>query len=296
MLALPKAVAAARREMKRELPDIVVGFGGYASIPGATAGLSLRVPLVIQEQNVIPGLANRLLAPLASGIAVAFEPTLQRYPRWRKKAEVTGNPLFDYGQAGGDSDAWAYFKIERERSTVAVLGGSQGAASLNRAVLELLSLLKGNDGLQIIHSVGPDKYQELAAEAAKLDKGRLIYRPVEFIKRMDLLYRCADIAVSRAGAATISELAVAGLPAILIPYPYATAGHQEANAGVLAEAGGAVLISDGELDGEVLARCLEALLGDAGRLRSMGEASRRLGKPDATKRLAEMILTIRRER
>jgi UDP-N-acetylglucosamine--N-acetylmuramyl-(pentapeptide) pyrophosphoryl-undecaprenol N-acetylglucosamine transferase len=296
MFALPKAIFLARREMKAEPPAVVVGFGGYASVPGSVAGLCVRAPLIIQEQNVIPGLANRLLASRADAIAVAFEATLEKFPRWRKKAAVTGNPLFDYDYGDGGEDAWSYFEIERGRLTVAVLGGSQGAASINRAVLELLPLLRDRDDLQIVHSVGPDKYQELEAEAAKVDKGKLVYRPLEFIKRMDLLYECADVAVSRAGASTISELAAAGCPAILVPYPYATAGHQEANAAVLTEAGGALLVRDDDLNGITLASLLQELLAQEGRLQNMGEAAGRLGKPDATARLAEMVLAVRREK
>lgn len=296
LLALPKAILACRREMKAGQPDVIVGFGGYASVPGAVAGLTLRMPLIIHEQNVIPGLANRLLAPLASAIAVSFEATLQEFPGWRKKAEVTGNPLYRYGRNSlGGEDAWAFFELERERSTVAILGGSQGAASINRAVLEALPLFKARDDLQIIHSVGRDKYQEFTAQAAKVESGKLIYRPVEFIERMDLLYACAEMALSRAGASTVSELAAAGCPAILIPYPYATAAHQEANAAMLKEAGGARVIRDSDLDGALLYKEVVDLISDRFKLQKMGESVSRVGRADATERLAAMVIAMGRE-
>lgn len=290
LVDMPKAILISRREMKARRPDVVVAFGGYASVPGALAGLSLRVPLVVHEQNVVPGLANRLLAPFASKLAISFEATLERFPNWRKKAEVTGNPLRMRGQNDGGHDAWAYFDIERDRSTLAVLGGSQGAASLNRAVLEALHLWGDRDDLQVIHSVGRDKYQGFMEKVAQVDIGSLIYRPLEFIERMDLLYECADLAVSRAGASTISGLAVAGCPALLVPYPYATASHQEANAAVLEEAGAARVISDAALDGDRLEREVADLLSDRSRLERMGEVAARLGKSDATARLAAMVM------
>jgi UDP-N-acetylglucosamine:LPS N-acetylglucosamine transferase len=204
--------------------------------------LSLGIPLVIHEQNVIPGMANRLLAARASKIAVSFAGTLKKRPRWSQKAVVTGNPMLEREVAGDRDDAVDYFDLEKERKTLAVVGGSQGAASLNRALLEALPEWRNRSDLQIIHSVGRDKYQEFMAQAAKVDTGSMLYRPLEFIERMDLLYGVADLAVCRAGASTVAELAVAGCAAILVPYPYATAAHQDANAEVLAEEGAAVVI------------------------------------------------------
>ncbi|OFW59603.1 MAG: hypothetical protein A2W01_12250 [Candidatus Solincola sediminis] len=293
LLALPRAILTARRAMKTPRPGVVVGFGGYASMPGALAGLTLRIPLIIHEQNIIPGLANRLLAPFAARLAVSFEATLEKFPGWRKKAVLTGNPLYHYrrnDEAG--EDAWEYFNLEKGRATVAILGGSQGAASINRAVLGALPLWGDRADLQIIHSVGRDKYQEFKVQATKVDIGGLIYRPLEFIERMDLVYGCADIAVSRAGASTISELAAAGCPAILVPYPFATAAHQEANAAVLERAGGARVISDADLDAQRLVHEIDDLLADRSGLMEMRESASRVGKADATERLAAMVMAL----
>jgi UDP-N-acetylglucosamine--N-acetylmuramyl-(pentapeptide) pyrophosphoryl-undecaprenol N-acetylglucosamine transferase len=296
LFAIPRAFLKARREMKKVDPHVAVAFGGYASVPGALAALTLRTPLILQEQNVIPGLANRMLAPFARVLAVSFEATLERFPRWRRKARVTGNPLYDYGEGVEVEDAFAFFGLQPDRKTVAVLGGSQGAASINRAVLELLELLKDREDIQILHSVGPGKYQEFLAEAAKVNTGRLVYRPFDFIRRMDLLYRCADIVVSRAGASTISELAASGCAAILVPYPFATAAHQDANAEVLAKVGAARVIKDSELDGAGLSRQLLELLGDPEKLAAMGLAAGRMGKPDAASSLARIVIETGRER
>ncbi len=288
---LVRAFFVCRREMKNDPPRVAVGFGGYASVPGAAAALSQRIPLVIHEQNVIPGMANRLLAAGARKVAVSFARTLEVRPRWRKKAVVTGNPLLERELVGDRDDAVDYFDLEKERKTLAVVGGSQGAASLNRAVLEALPSWRNRSDLQIIHSVGRDKYQEFMTRVAKVDTGSLLYRPLRFIERMDLLYEVADLAVCRAGATTVTELAVAGCAAVLVPYPYATAAHQDANAGVLAEEGAAVVIGDGELNGRRLADEVNSLLADEGRLEKMRAAARGVGRADAAASLAELVLS-----
>lgn len=289
---LAGALLECRRDMRRARPQVALAFGGYASLPGALAALSLRVPLVIHEQNVIPGLANRLLAPLARVITVSFAETLAARPRWRGKAVVTGNPLLRRGDGGGEEDPYRHFGLEEGRKTLAVVGGSQGAASLNRAVLEALPAWKDREDLQVLHAVGRDKYQDFMAEVAKVDYGGLIYRPLAFVERMDLLYRVADLVVCRAGASTVAELAEAGRGAILVPYPHATASHQDANAEVLRRCGAAVVVPDGELDGGRLREEVERLLGEEGRLREMGEAARREARPLAASHVAETALAL----
>jgi len=281
---------ACLREMRENPPRVAVSFGGYAGLPGALAALRLGTPLVIHEQNVVPGLANRLLAPLARLVAVSFEETLQLNPAWRRKAVVTGNPLMRRG--GGEEDPYAAFGLQPGRKTVAVIGGSQGAASLNRAVVEALPLCREREDLQIVHAVGRDKFQEHRERVSGLDTGKVIYRALDYVQRMDLLYRAADLVVSRAGASTVAELAAEGKAAILVPYPYATAAHQDANAAVLQKAGAALVIPDRELDGRRLWSEVERLLEDEERLRRMAEAARGLGKPDAAARLAEAVLSL----
>ncbi|WP_458010605.1 undecaprenyldiphospho-muramoylpentapeptide beta-N-acetylglucosaminyltransferase [Candidatus Solincola sp.] len=288
--ALAGAFIRCRSDMKENLPRVAVAFGGYACLPGALAALSLRVPLAIHEQNVIPGSANRLLAAAARTIAISFPETLNHMPSWAEKAVVTGNPLLARGE--GDEDPYLHFRLERGRRTVAVVGGSQGAGSLNRAVLEALPAWKDRGDLQVVHAVGRDKYQEFMEVAAKVDCGDLLYRPVDFVERMDLLYRAADLVVCRAGASTVAELAAAGKAAVLVPYPYATAGHQDANAEVLRAAGAAVVIPDREMNGERLVREVERLLNEEGRLEEMGRAALGVARPDAARRLAEVVLSL----
>jgi UDP-N-acetylglucosamine--N-acetylmuramyl-(pentapeptide) pyrophosphoryl-undecaprenol N-acetylglucosamine transferase len=289
---LIRAFRRCRREMKVDAPVVAAAFGGYASVPGAAAALSLGVPLVIHEQNVIPGLANRMLAPWARVLAVSFPQTLDRCRGWRGKAVVTGNPLLRKPEPAGVEEARRYFGLEEARRTLAVVGGSQGAASLNRAVLEAVPEWADRSDVQIIHCVGRDKYQEFMADAAKVASGGLIYRTMEFVERMDLLYRAADLVVCRAGASTIAELAASGCAAILVPYPHATAAHQDANASVLVAQGAAVIIEDRDLDGHRLREEADRLLGDEERLRSMREAALGAGKPQAAANLAAAVLSL----
>ncbi|MEW6552880.1 MAG: UDP-N-acetylglucosamine--N-acetylmuramyl-(pentapeptide) pyrophosphoryl-undecaprenol N-acetylglucosamine transferase [Actinomycetota bacterium] len=294
-IALLKAVAVCRREMKKDPPAVAAAFGGYASVPGAIAALSLRVPLVLHEQNAIPGMANRMLAPVARVIAVAFGVTLVKLPRWKKKAVVTGNPLLRQAAKGSVGEALRTFGLEAGRKTLAVVGGSQGAGTLNVAVLEALPAWSGRRDLQVVHAVGRDKYREFMEQAAKVDSGSLVYKPIEFIERMDLLYLVADLVVCRAGASTIAELAAAACASLLVPYPYATAAHQDANAEVLASVGAAVVVEDRQLDGDRLSVEVDALLGDVERLRCMREAAGKVGIPDAAARLAGLVLAQTRE-
>jgi UDP-N-acetylglucosamine--N-acetylmuramyl-(pentapeptide) pyrophosphoryl-undecaprenol N-acetylglucosamine transferase len=236
-----------------------------------------------------------MLAPGAAKIAVSFEDTLQGRPRWRKKAVLTGNPLRREARPGDGVSPWEHFKLEEARKTLAVFGGSQGAASLNRAVIEAIPIWRDRDDLQVVHSVGSDKYQEFMKHAAKVDSGELIYRPLDFVERMDLLYRAADVVVCRAGASTVSELAAQGCAAVLVPYPYATAAHQDANAAFLQRAGAAIVIDDSELDGRRLGREIDGLLDDAQKLAAMREASRRVGKPYAARKLAGLVMATAEE-
>lgn len=286
-----EAFGICRRHMKEHGPDVAIAFGGYASVPGAMAARSLGVSLVLHEQNVVPGLANRMLAPMAKKIAISFPDTLERCPRWSGKAVVTGNPLWKPVMEGMEEDPWRHFGLERGRKTLAVIGGSQGAASLNRAVAQLLPPWRERGDLQVIHSVGRDKFLEYESELAGTETDKLLYRPMGFIKRMDLLYEVSDLVVCRAGASTVSELAAAGCASILVPYPYATASHQDANAAVLARAGAAVVIDDRELEGERLHHEIDRLLDDPGRLCKMRESSRGVARKDASAALAEIVLS-----
>jgi UDP-N-acetylglucosamine--N-acetylmuramyl-(pentapeptide) pyrophosphoryl-undecaprenol N-acetylglucosamine transferase len=274
-----------------EQHDIVVGMGGYVSVPVALAALRSRRPLVLHEQNAVPGLANRLLARPARTVALSFADAAPMLPR-RSRRVITGNPVREEILAVAAErdrlvkEALEEFELEPERRTVVVFGGSQGALHVNRSVVDAVSRLSRDD-LQLVVLTG-----RAHAEAVRASIGvspSVPVRVIPFLERMDLAYALADLVVARAGATTVSEIAVSGVPSILIPYPYATGRHQEANARALQRAGGASVLLDDALDGAVLAERIGSLLNDTKTLRTMGERARAWSRPDAALALARVV-------
>lgn len=311
LLKVPFVVARAAGEVRRLIAayDVAAAcvFGGYVSGPLALAARRARIPLVLHEQNAVPGLANRIAARWAVGIAVSVP---QAGGAFRRRAPVvfTGNPvrpeLARLDRAAGRDDALQAFGLEPGRRTLLVFGGSLGARRLNEAVLDAALRWSRPASLQVLHAAGTrdherviDAWAERCPQGTARDDGYagetaqgLVVRCVPFIERMDLAYAAADVALCRAGASTIAELAVVGLPAVLVPYPHAAADEQTANAAALADADAAVLVADGDLDGAALVAAAEPLLADAGRLAAMAAAARRLGRPDAAERLARLVI------
>ncbi len=272
--------------------DVVVGMGGSVSVPVALASLRARRPLVLHEQNAVPGLANRTLARPARRVALAFAQARRAFPR-RTRTVVTGNPVREEilsVPAERDrlaKEARREFELEDERRTIVVFGGSQGALHLNRSVLDAIALLEADD-LQVLLLTGPA--HESAVRAALPAQTRVVVRVVGFLERMSLAYAVADLVIARAGATTVAEVAASGLPSVLIPYPYATGRHQEANARALQRAGASTMVLDAELDGRVLTGRIEGLFSDADRLRAMGERASAWARPDAAEALARVVL------
>jgi UDP-N-acetylglucosamine--N-acetylmuramyl-(pentapeptide) pyrophosphoryl-undecaprenol N-acetylglucosamine transferase len=295
-LSTLRAPLAALRAARRSLAivrgaDVVVGMGGYVSVPVSLAARRERVPLVLHEQNALPGLANRLAARWAGTVALSFAETADRFPR-RVQTVVTGNPVRgSIVRVAAQREVLAA-EAEREldldpgRRTVVVFGGSQGALRLNRAGVELCAMLADRGDLQMLLLTGPRHHEEVRSRLSAA--GSLLVRTLPFLDRMELAYAAADLVVARAGATTVAELAVCGLPAILVPYPYATGRHQEANARALGRAGGATVLLDDAATGGALAQRLQTLLDDAGRLLSMARAARRFGRPEAADALADV--------
>jgi undecaprenyldiphospho-muramoylpentapeptide beta-N-acetylglucosaminyltransferase len=283
VLAALKAVVL----VARLRPAVVIAVGGYASAAGAFAAVVWRVPLVVAEQNAVPGLANRLAGRFAAAAAVSFPAT--PLPR----AVVTGNPVrpeilgVDRSPAGRGAARRA-LGLPAEAFVVAVAGGSLGARRLNEATVGLAAKWAGRSGLAIRHVVGERDFDTLSRLAPPSRAGGLIYQQVRFEDRMDLLLAAADIAVQRAGASTVAELTVVGVPAILIPLPNAPGDHQGANARRLAETGAAVLVPDEALDADRLAAELDLLISDEPRRRAMSEAARALGRPGAAGAVAAL--------
>jgi UDP-N-acetylglucosamine--N-acetylmuramyl-(pentapeptide) pyrophosphoryl-undecaprenol N-acetylglucosamine transferase len=286
---LTAAVVRATFLLGRLRPAVVIAVGGYASVAGAIAAAVWRVPLIVAEQNAVPGLANRLAGHFAAACAVSFPGTRLR------RAVVTGNPLrqqilsVDRSPAGRRS-ARAALGLPPDGIVVAVAGGSLGARRINDAVVGLAAAWAGRTGIAVRHVTGKRDFDAVGKVVPVAVAGGLVYQRVCFEDRMDLLLAAADVAVARAGASTVAELAAVGLPSILVPLPGAPGDHQAANAGRLAAAGAATVIPDGELDAGRLAADLDRLIVDGAARQAMGEAARAVARPaaaDAVARLAE---------
>lgn len=259
-------------------PRLVVGMGGYASFPAAVAGWLLRRPLLLQEQNAIAGSANRTLAPLAGRIATGFPDVFAG----RKSARYLGNPVRSDLAAVAERHPW---RFDGERPLrILVLGGSLGAQPVNEVMAETAALL--GPRCEWWHQCGPThldstcrSYLQQAPEIeARIDP---------FLEDMGAAYGWADLAICRAGALTVAELAVCGRPSILVPLPHAIDDHQTANATFLVDGGAAVLLSQDALAARALADEIIALLGEPGRLESMSVAALALGKPGAVRAIAD---------
>jgi UDP-N-acetylglucosamine--N-acetylmuramyl-(pentapeptide) pyrophosphoryl-undecaprenol N-acetylglucosamine transferase len=269
-------------------PRVVVVVGGYAGFPAGFAAVVARVPLVLVNTDAVPGAVNGVLGRFATASAVAFAGS--GLPR----ETVTGTPIrpemgsLDRSVSGRES-ARVSFGLPAGQQTVAVFGGSLGSGRINGAVADLAGRWKGRGDLSVYHVAGTRDFAKFAVGDG--DGDGLAYRVVAFEDRMPDLYQAADVFVCRAGAMTVAELMVAGMPAVLVPLPGAPRDHQTRNAQALVGAGAAVLVADGECDGGRLESVLDDLLGDPGRLSAMGEAARELGHPDAAERVADVVVS-----
>jgi UDP-N-acetylglucosamine--N-acetylmuramyl-(pentapeptide) pyrophosphoryl-undecaprenol N-acetylglucosamine transferase len=268
-------------------------MGGYVSVPPCLAAKKARVPLVVHEQNAVLSLSNRLLARRARRVGLTFEDARAHLPK-KVHATVTGNPvrttILDVTSRRAElaAEARDSFGFAEGRTTVMVFGGSQGALHLDEIVAGSLSVLGPRVDLQLLVLTGPDHEQVVAGPAAEEMAAVVHVRP--FLDRMELAYAVADVAVSRAGASNIAEMTVCGVPMILVPYPYATENHQEANARELERLGAADVQLDADLSPEGLAERILALVDDDVRRASMAAASRAWGHPDADARLAALVV------
>jgi undecaprenyldiphospho-muramoylpentapeptide beta-N-acetylglucosaminyltransferase len=272
------AVAFARAStlVGRLRPKVVVGVGGYASLPALVAARARRIPAVVHEADAHPGLANRIAVRLGAHAAVSLPGTPLR------GAVVTGNPIRPTIAA-----------VRRAPVTpprIAVVGGSLGARSLNRASLGLYELWRDRTDVTIHHVTGARDYQgcTTSLEAARAPSDRLSYSLVPFEEHMEVVYTEATLVVSRSGGMT-AELTAVGMPSVLVPLPGAPGDHQSANADALVAADAAVKIPDAELDPARLAAELDALLADPARLVAMSSSARAQGRPDATARFADLV-------
>ena len=294
--AVRRSVAECERILRDEQAAAVVTFGGYVSFPLDRAAKKLDLPLVIHEQNAVPGLTNRIASRWADRIAVTFPGSADRFPH-PERCAVTGDPVReDLLALDRDADrvsARERFGLDPDVPTLLVFGGSQGARSLNRAVIDAHARWNV-ESLQVLHAAGRTLHDEAveAWEPVRAARPGIHVEVVDFIDDMAQAYAAADVVVCRAGATSIAELTVLGLPAILVPYPHATGDHQTLNARALEQTGGAAVVEDRDLDGAALVSAAEPLLTETDHHARMAAASRAFGRPDAAANVARLVLEL----
>lgn len=283
--ALARGFASAVRLLARVRPRLVIGVGGYASVAGVLAARSRRVPVVLLEQNAIPGAANRNLGRMAARVCVGFAEAAPFFPVGR--AVHTGNPVRPEVLAAPPAP-------RRDGLGLLIFGGSQGAHHLNEAGVAALDALGAAAGpLRVRHQTGVTDQAQIVEAYRRLGVDA---RVDAFVDDMGGAYREADVVVSRAGAMSCAEITAMGLPAILVPYPYAADDHQRRNAEIIAAAGGARMILDRELDGLRLADALAPLLHDPDARARMAACARALGRPDAAAHVARICIAVLQRR
>lgn len=272
-------------------PDVICGFGGYVSCPVMIAGRILGIPCVLHEQNVVPGRANKLLFGLAGRIALSFEETLPLIGGLAKKAVVTGNPIrtddFLPASLGSREQLSKRLGLDGSKFTVLVIGGSQGAHRLNETFIEAISRADPGtrSSMQVVHITGNRDYQRALDAYRALGIESKVY---SFIDKIEEAYGAADLAVTRAGASAIFELAFFAKPMILVPYPFAKS-HQRENASALSKKGAAVMIEEKDLCADSFMGQIKAFAGDPGMRGSFSRSARRVSAPQASRDLAREV-------
>jgi UDP-N-acetylglucosamine--N-acetylmuramyl-(pentapeptide) pyrophosphoryl-undecaprenol N-acetylglucosamine transferase len=279
---LSRAILASARRIREFQPDILVGVGGYGTVPPVIAARTLGVPYVLLEQNVRPGKANRFLAPGAARLYVQWAEARAAFPGCGRKTVVTGSPLRRQLRRIPRGDALRRFGFGDALPTLAVVGGSQGAEALNRGVVEALNGTAS--GLQIIHVTGKSQVDRVRDAYASKGARAVV---LEFVSDMDSLYSAADLVVSRAGAMAIAELAAFGTPSVLVPISRSSGDHQRENAKAVARGGGAILLEERDGLASGLAPILERLVERDPSFEAMRANLEPLAKPAA----AEAILS-----
>ncbi|TVR73620.1 MAG: undecaprenyldiphospho-muramoylpentapeptide beta-N-acetylglucosaminyltransferase [Marinilabiliales bacterium] len=277
--------------LNRFRPDVVVGVGGYASGPVARAAASKGIPLLIQEQNSFAGVTNRMLGKHANSICVAWE-GMERYFQ-ADKIVLTGNPVRRglQGSSARRIEAAARLGVCGKGKVLLVTGGSLGAGSINRSIIENFGLIRDND-IELIWQTGKTGYADAVNLVEKNGLGKFFV--FEFIREMDLAYALADAVIARAGAVTLSELCVAGKPAVLVPSPNVAEDHQTKNAMTLAEKDAAIVIPDRDAVKQLVPEAV-GLLNDNKRLKRLSINISALARPDAARNIAEEVLKLVKE-
>ena len=278
-------VMKARKLIDTFQPELVLGTGGYVSGPAVVAGRLAHRRTMIQEQNSVPGQMNRLLAGWVDEVHVAFTET-RAFFKDKSKIRLSGNPVLSRQPRGSVLALFQRYRLQSDRKTVLIFGGSRGAHSLNVAVADMLALFRGREDVQFVIQTGPEDHA-MVLEKARAAGVLALVKP--YLSPMEEFYTLATLVVCRAGAMTLAEVTQFALPAVLVPYPHAIYQHQLKNAEILREKGAAELLLDRDMNPQSLAERIDALLNDEGRRRDLARHAWKLARPDAHERVVNAI-------
>ncbi|MED4452772.1 undecaprenyldiphospho-muramoylpentapeptide beta-N-acetylglucosaminyltransferase [Metabacillus fastidiosus] len=280
-----KGVNDSKKMLKQFKPDVVIGTGGYVCGPVVYAAAKLGIPSIVHEQNSLPGITNKFLAKYVDKVAICFSEAEKYFPA--DKVVLTGNPRASEVIGADGKKGKESLGLTNGKKSVLIFGGSRGARAINNAVLQMIPALKNKD-YEVVYVTGEVHYKNVMEKIEKMSSPpNIIIKP--FIHNMPDVLAGIDLIVSRAGATSLAEITALGLPSILIPSPYVTANHQEVNARSLSDHDAAILLSEQALNGEVLLAQMDEILLNEQRLTQMAEASKKLGIPDAAKKLYDVM-------
>ncbi|MDU1903197.1 MAG: undecaprenyldiphospho-muramoylpentapeptide beta-N-acetylglucosaminyltransferase [Dysgonomonas sp.] len=285
VMKLFKSLSKAKKVIKDFQPDVAIGVGGYASGPVLKIASKRGIPTLLQEQNSYAGVTNKLLAKRADSICVAYEGMETFFPQ--QKLILTGNPIRqDLESDILKEEAYSFFNLDPDKKTILVIGGSLGALTINQSILSNLNLLK-NSNVQILWQCGKRYHSELVLTLSEKEAAKDIHL-YDFINRMDLAYKVADLVISRAGASSISELCVLGKPSILVPSPNVAEDHQTKNAMALVNKDAAVMIKDVDAVSTLLKASLD-LVEDEDRLIQLSDNVKKMALTDSANKIVDEI-------
>lgn len=295
LMHLARAEGRIVRDFKRDpslRPDVVIGFGAYIELPLVRAAAKLGIPYALHEQNSVPGLANKQSAKGAALIAIAQPSVSEVFEKHGAPASAikfTGNPVRASVLAGDRARGRAALDVPDSATLLVAFGGSLGAHHLNERLISLKRDLLARDDVYVLHSTGADDYDDTVRALALAPEEAARYSVRPYIDDMGDVLAAADLVLSRAGASSIAEIAALAVPAVLVPYPHATADHQTTNARYLVDAGAALLCPDAQIDSQDFADTLLGLLADGARRERMRAAAQGLGQDRATQNLADAL-------
>lgn len=286
LTGLWKGMSQCRKIIREKDVSVVLGMGGFTSFAPLYAGKKEKCRTLIHESNAIPGKANKLNARYADTVLCGLDACKEFFPK-HGDVRVVGTPVRSSMRTTSKDDPYEFFKLDKTKKTLLIMGGSQGARGVNRVVGMTLEQFE-RMGIQVLHIAGPTDYEEVRDVYAK--HPTLPQHVAAFCHRMDMAYRVADLAIARSGASSMSELAYFGVPSLLVPYPFAADDHQTRNAEVFAKEGAARLLTEKEINADVLADAVRDILMNPKKSDEMKRAANKIAVRNSAEKIADLIV------